>query len=217
MLKIFLLIPFFTLNVAMTLGLIYFTAFIDPETGFVVSLITVITLSCALVLVWEHKSEGQCDERSYHCDCGESLVCGFPLCHGLPILHHAVVPLQQAIGQGQDMLGYGHSPMVLVPLYGRPMACVVCVLYCNISIRWKQFIRSLIPLIVGYDSVEYVHRVLSPPSSIVCKQLHIYNSRYSISFVFNYLGDSLQGQAPGVRLSIVFIHLTRKHQGPPRK
>ena len=58
MLKLFLLVPFFTLNVAMTLGLIYFTVFINPETGFVVSLITVIALSCALVLMNMSKDEG---------------------------------------------------------------------------------------------------------------------------------------------------------------
>ena len=58
MLKLFLLIPFITLNVAMTLGLIYFTAFINPGAGFLISLVTVIVLSCALVLVCEHKSEG---------------------------------------------------------------------------------------------------------------------------------------------------------------
>ena len=57
MLKLFLLIPFFTLNVAMTLGLIYFTAFINPEAGFLISLVVIIALSCALVLVWEHKGE----------------------------------------------------------------------------------------------------------------------------------------------------------------
>ena len=57
MLKLFLLIPFFTLNVAMTLGLIYFTAFINPGAGFLISLVTVIVLSCALVLVCEHKGE----------------------------------------------------------------------------------------------------------------------------------------------------------------
>ena len=57
MLKLFLLIPFFTLNVAMTLGLIYFTVFINPGAGFLISLVTVIALSCALVLVWERKGE----------------------------------------------------------------------------------------------------------------------------------------------------------------
>ena len=57
MLKFFLLLPFFTLNVAMSLGLIYFTAFIDPGAGFLISLVVIIVLSCALVLVCEHKSE----------------------------------------------------------------------------------------------------------------------------------------------------------------
>ena len=57
MLKLFLIIPFLTLNVAMTLGLIYFTAFIYPGAGFLISLVVIIALSCALVLVCEHKSE----------------------------------------------------------------------------------------------------------------------------------------------------------------
>ena len=57
MLKLFLLIPFFTLNVAVTLGLIYFTVFINPEVGFLVSLITVIVLSCVLVLVYNHNGK----------------------------------------------------------------------------------------------------------------------------------------------------------------
>ena len=57
MLKLFLLIPFFTLNVAVTLGLIYFTVFINPEVGFLVSLITVIVLSCTLVLVYNHNGK----------------------------------------------------------------------------------------------------------------------------------------------------------------
>ena len=57
MLKLFLLIPFFTLNVAMTLGIIYFTVFINYELGFLLSFVTVIVLSCALVLVWERKGE----------------------------------------------------------------------------------------------------------------------------------------------------------------
>ena len=54
MLKLFLLIPFFTLNVAMTLGLIYFTAFIDPATGLLASFIVLLFLSPALVLVYEY-------------------------------------------------------------------------------------------------------------------------------------------------------------------
>lgn len=57
MLKLFLLIPFFTLNVAMTLGLIYFTAFINMEAGLVTSLVVILILSCALVLVCEHRGE----------------------------------------------------------------------------------------------------------------------------------------------------------------
>ena len=44
MLKLFLLIPFFTLNVAMTLGLVYYTVFINSEVGFLVSFIVVIAL-----------------------------------------------------------------------------------------------------------------------------------------------------------------------------
>ena len=44
MLKLFLLIPFFTLNVAATLGLIYYTIFIDPNVGFLISFVVVIAL-----------------------------------------------------------------------------------------------------------------------------------------------------------------------------
>ena len=51
MLKLFLLIPFFTLNVAATLGLIYFTLFIDPMTGATVSLVVIIALAIGLALV----------------------------------------------------------------------------------------------------------------------------------------------------------------------
>ena len=54
MLKLFILLPFFTLNVAMTLGLIYFTAFIDPAAGLLASLIVLLFLSPALVLVCEY-------------------------------------------------------------------------------------------------------------------------------------------------------------------
>ena len=54
MLKLFILLPFFTLNVAMTLGLIYFTAFIDPAAGLLASLIVLLFLSPALVLVYEY-------------------------------------------------------------------------------------------------------------------------------------------------------------------
>ena len=57
MLKLFFLIPFFTLNVAVTLGLIYFTAFVNPGAGFLISLVVIIALSCALVLVCERKSD----------------------------------------------------------------------------------------------------------------------------------------------------------------
>lgn len=57
MLKLFLLLPFFTLNVAMTLGLIYFTAFINMEAGLVTSLVVILILSCALVLVYEYDGE----------------------------------------------------------------------------------------------------------------------------------------------------------------
>ena len=57
MLKLFILLPFFTLNVAMTLGLIYFTAFIDPAAGLLASFIVLLFLSPALVLVFEHKGE----------------------------------------------------------------------------------------------------------------------------------------------------------------
>ena len=57
MLKLFILLPFFTLNVAMTLGLIYFTAFIDPAAGLLASFIVLLFLSPALVLVCEHKGE----------------------------------------------------------------------------------------------------------------------------------------------------------------
>ena len=54
MLKLFLLLPLFTLNVAMTLGLIYFTAFIDPAAGLLASFIVFLFLSPALVLVYEY-------------------------------------------------------------------------------------------------------------------------------------------------------------------
>ena len=54
MLKLFLLIPFITLNVAMTLGLIYFTIFIDPAAGLLASLIVLLFLSPALALICEY-------------------------------------------------------------------------------------------------------------------------------------------------------------------
>ena len=57
MLKLFLLIPFITLNVAMTLGLIYFTIFIDPAAGLLASFIVLLFLSSALVLVCEYDGE----------------------------------------------------------------------------------------------------------------------------------------------------------------
>ena len=44
MLKLFLLIPFFTLNAAATLGLIYYTIFINGEVGFLISFVVVIVL-----------------------------------------------------------------------------------------------------------------------------------------------------------------------------
>ena len=51
MLKLFLLIPFFTLNVAMTLGLIYFTIFINPNVGFLISFVVVIALLVPLSIM----------------------------------------------------------------------------------------------------------------------------------------------------------------------
>ena len=51
MLKLFLLIPFITLNVAMTLGLIYYTVFINSSVGFLVSFIVVITLLVPLSII----------------------------------------------------------------------------------------------------------------------------------------------------------------------
>ena len=59
MLKLFLLIPLITLNVAMTLGLIYFTAFVNPGAGFL---------------------------RMF-------ALRGFPVCHGVLILHHTIEAL----------------------------------------------------------------------------------------------------------------------------
>ena len=59
MLKLFLLIPFFTLNAAMTLGLIYFTIFINPNVGFLISFVVVIALAVALVLAYEHEGNKQ--------------------------------------------------------------------------------------------------------------------------------------------------------------
>ncbi len=57
MLKLFLLLPLFTLNVAMTLGLIYFTVFIDPAAGSVASFIVILFLSPALALIYEYGDE----------------------------------------------------------------------------------------------------------------------------------------------------------------
>ena len=57
MLKLFLLLPLFTLNVAMTLGLIYFTVFIDTAAGLLASFIVLLFLSSALVLVCEYGEE----------------------------------------------------------------------------------------------------------------------------------------------------------------
>ena len=54
MLKLFLLLPLFTLNVAMTLGLIHFTAFIDPAAGLLASFIVLLFLSSELVLIYEY-------------------------------------------------------------------------------------------------------------------------------------------------------------------
>ena len=54
MLKLFLLLPFFTLNAALTLGLIYFTIFIDPAAGLLASFIVLLFLSSELVLVYEY-------------------------------------------------------------------------------------------------------------------------------------------------------------------
>lgn len=51
MLKLFLLIPFFTLNAAMTLGLIYFTVFVDLEVGALISFVVIMSLSLALIVV----------------------------------------------------------------------------------------------------------------------------------------------------------------------
>ena len=61
MLKLFLLLPFFTLNAALTLGLIYFTVFIDPNVGFLISFIAVISLTVALVIVHEHENRRKGD------------------------------------------------------------------------------------------------------------------------------------------------------------
>lgn len=51
MLKLFLLVPFFTLNAAMTLWLIYFTIFINPEMGFLIGFVVVIALLVLLTII----------------------------------------------------------------------------------------------------------------------------------------------------------------------
>ena len=51
MLKLFLLIPFITLNVAATLGLIYYTVFINSNVGFLISFIVVIVLLVPLSIM----------------------------------------------------------------------------------------------------------------------------------------------------------------------
>ena len=51
MLKLFLLIPFITLNVAATLGLIYYTVFINSNVGFLISFIVVIALLVPLSIM----------------------------------------------------------------------------------------------------------------------------------------------------------------------
>lgn len=57
MLKLFLLIPFFTLNVAATLGLIYFTVFIDANVGMFISFLVILFLTFALALIYEYGGE----------------------------------------------------------------------------------------------------------------------------------------------------------------
>ena len=59
MLKMFLLIPFITLEVAAILGLIYFTVFINQEIGLLIGFIALITISCFLVLVYAKDDKGQ--------------------------------------------------------------------------------------------------------------------------------------------------------------
>ena len=51
MLKLFLLIPFITLNAAATLGLIYYTVFINSNVGFLISFIVVIALLVPLSIM----------------------------------------------------------------------------------------------------------------------------------------------------------------------
>ena len=51
MLKLFLLIPFITLTVAATLGLIYYTVFINSNVGFLISFIVVIVLLVPLSIM----------------------------------------------------------------------------------------------------------------------------------------------------------------------
>ena len=59
MLKLFLLIPFITLNVAATLGLIYYTIFIDGNVGFLISFVVVIALVSVLTIVDFDKVSGK--------------------------------------------------------------------------------------------------------------------------------------------------------------
>lgn len=51
MLRLFLLIPFITLNVAATLGLIYFALFINPGVGSLIGFVLVIVLLSLLVTI----------------------------------------------------------------------------------------------------------------------------------------------------------------------
>ena len=51
MLKLFLLLPFFTLNAALTLGLIYYTIFINSNVVFLISFIVVIVLLVPLSIM----------------------------------------------------------------------------------------------------------------------------------------------------------------------
>ena len=51
MLKLFLLIPLITLEVVATLSLIYFTVFVDPGAGFLVTFLGVLTLLTFLAFI----------------------------------------------------------------------------------------------------------------------------------------------------------------------
>ena len=60
MLKLFLLIPFITLNVAMTLGLIYYTVFINSGVGLLVSFIAaIVILSLLATISFDEKHYGK--------------------------------------------------------------------------------------------------------------------------------------------------------------